>query len=194
MTELGALAQPHSGFCQLGATVFAASSAPWAGPAPSAQLSGLCLLLPVLPGQGFDPGSSPLPAPPGTHDYCDRNGCTAGLPSQGSSFFQTPLELIWQVFHFGAQPALGSAQQARKNSYMKCPHPPNRLSSLLTSFLTPFSSCFYPLPTYLLLLKGLFALPPSGQDFYSILIRKPWYTNSSTSSSARIKLLHFTLG
>lgn len=76
---------------------------------------------------------------------------------------------------------------------MKWPNPSNQLSFILTSFLTSCPCFLFPLN--LLLTKYLFALHPPGQNFsYSILMRKPWYANSSTSSSTRTKLLDFTLG
>lgn len=101
MTELGMLVHPHSGLHHLSAIMFTALL--WVGPALSTHLTSLCLLLPVLPDQGFDPGSSRLPAPPGVHNYCESNDCTGYLHKAplcrhhfnqpGSSFTLMPGEL-----------------------------------------------------------------------------------------------------
>lgn len=124
---------------------------------PPTQLRGLC---PLLPARGFYPGSKCLPAPPGVQDYCKSSTAQPKLPA---FFTQAPLELIWQLFHFGSWPAQDSAQQAWKTSYMKCTAPSDQLSFILTSFLSSYACMLFPLN--LLLTKYLFALYPSGQQF-----------------------------
>lgn len=194
MTEPGVLVHPHSGLHQLSATVFAALLRT---PRGASSIHTARSSLPAAPPCDSRSRLRPRQLVPACTSRCTRLLREPRLPSQATSarlllHTDTPWTdsaalPLWSVASVRFSPA------GKKKWLYEMPWTPNQLSSVLTSFLTSFTSCLYPLPTYLPLPKCPFALPPSGQDFsYSIQIRKPWYTNSSTSSSAKMKLLDFT--
>lgn len=124
--------------------------APRVGPAPSTQPGVLCPLL--LPANSRS-RLRPRPLTPACTSRCVRLLREQWLRSQATSarlllhtdtaWTDSAALSLWRVASVRFSPA------GKKKGLYEMPWTPNQLSSVLTSFLTSFTSCLYPLPTYL---------------------------------------------